>query len=156
MLGRLKMSIDECIKAYRDLSKDIFHKKRRIPMNVKGDLKERYDSKALESAVKKILKERNLDEDVLLRDPGGTKVSVHGLPFSAISDLFLKLRVLYQRRNFAVHLASKLAYTKRKPKSVHDSSYLGGRSRHLRGVDLFRTRQHRRTEESIPRRRDWR
>jgi hypothetical protein len=74
MLGRLEMSIDECIKAYTDLSEDVFHKKRRIPINIKGVLKERYDSKVLELAVKKILRDRKLDEDALLKNPGGTKV----------------------------------------------------------------------------------
>jgi hypothetical protein len=74
MLGRLEMSIDECIKAYTDLSEDVFHKKRRIPINIKGVLKERYDSKVLELAVKTILRDRKLDEDALLKNPGGTKV----------------------------------------------------------------------------------
>jgi hypothetical protein len=137
------MSVDECIKAYTDLSEDVFNKKRRLPMGVKGHLKERYDSGALELAVKKILKERNLDEDALLKDPGRTKVSVHSPLSSVITNLYLKLCMLYQRRNFRVHFASKLAYTKRQPKSVYDSPYLGGCSRHLRGVDLFRPHQHR-------------
>jgi hypothetical protein len=74
MLGRLEMSIDECIKAYTDLSEDVFHKKRRIPINIKGVLKERYDSKVLELAVKKILRDRKLDQNALLKNPGGTKV----------------------------------------------------------------------------------
>jgi hypothetical protein len=74
MLGRLEMSIDECIKAYTDLSEDVFHQKRRIPINIKGVLKERYDSKVLELAVKKILRDRKLDENALLKYSGGTKV----------------------------------------------------------------------------------
>jgi uncharacterized protein (UPF0335 family) len=74
MLGRLEMSVDECLKAYTDLSEDVFHKKRRIPINIKGVLKERYDSKVLELAVKKILRDRKLDENALLKNPGGTKV----------------------------------------------------------------------------------
>jgi hypothetical protein len=74
MLGRLEMSIDECIKAYTDLSEDVFHKKRRIPINIKGVLKERYDSEVLELAVKKILRDRKLDQNALLKNPGGTKV----------------------------------------------------------------------------------
>jgi len=86
MLGRLEMNIDECIKAYTDLSEDVFHKKRRVPMGIKGDLKERYDSKALEFAIKKVLKDRNLDEDEPLRSSGGTKVSVDSLPYRKTSD----------------------------------------------------------------------
>jgi len=79
MLGRLKMSIDECINAYTELSEDVFHRKRQIPMGLRGDLRERYDSEALELAVKKILKKMDLKEDELLKSQGGTKVSVHRL-----------------------------------------------------------------------------
>lgn len=87
MMGRLEMSIDGCIKAYTDLSEDVFHKKRRIPTGIKGDLKERYDSEALELAVKKILKQRNLDENALLKSPGGAKVLVNSPSSRGISNL---------------------------------------------------------------------
>ncbi|KAG9672833.1 phospholipase, patatin family protein, partial [Aureobasidium melanogenum] len=76
MLGRLEMSVDECIKTYTELSKDVFHKTRRIPIGFKGDLKERYDSEALEQAVKKVLRNRGVDEDTQLKNPQGTKVFV--------------------------------------------------------------------------------
>ncbi|KAI4784180.1 phospholipase, patatin family protein [Aureobasidium sp. EXF-3400] len=76
MLGRLQMSVDECIKTYTGLSKDVFHKTRRIPIGIKGDLKERYDSEALEQAVKRVLRDRGVDEDTPLKDPQGTKVFV--------------------------------------------------------------------------------
>ncbi|KAH0160893.1 ankyrin, partial [Aureobasidium melanogenum] len=76
MLGRLEMSVDECIKTYTELSKDVFHKTRRIPIGFKGDLKERYDSEALEQAVKKVLRDRGVDEDTQLKNPQGTKVFV--------------------------------------------------------------------------------
>ncbi|THZ71239.1 phospholipase, patatin family protein [Aureobasidium pullulans] len=76
MLGRLDMSVDECIKAYTELSATVFHKKHRIPFGIKGNLKERYDSKVLEQAIKQIVRNRNLDENTLLKDPQGTKVFV--------------------------------------------------------------------------------
>ncbi|THW41362.1 phospholipase, patatin family protein [Aureobasidium pullulans] len=76
MLGRLDMSVDECIKAYTELSATVFHKKHRIPVNIRGNLKERYDSKVLEQAIKQIIRDRNLDENTLLKDPQGTKVFV--------------------------------------------------------------------------------
>ncbi|CAD0110932.1 unnamed protein product [Aureobasidium uvarum] len=77
MLGRLEMSVDECIKAYSELSKEVFHKKRRAPIGIKGDLKERYDSEALELAVKNVLRNRDMDENALLKNPRGTKLLVH-------------------------------------------------------------------------------
>lgn len=67
MLGRLKMSIDECIGAYLSLSDDIFHKKRHR-VTVKGKIQGRFDSDELERAVKAIVKDRGFEEEVLLKD----------------------------------------------------------------------------------------
>lgn len=74
MLGRLEMTVEECIQAYTELSKDVFHKRRTLPVDIKGNVKERYDSKALELAIKKIIRDRKLDEDVLFKNPCGTRV----------------------------------------------------------------------------------
>ena len=46
MLGRLKMSIDECINAYLTLSDRIFRKKRHR-VTVKGNIQGRFDSDEL-------------------------------------------------------------------------------------------------------------
>jgi hypothetical protein len=74
MLGRLQMSVDECIGAYLSLSDDIFHKKRHR-VTVKGKVQGRFDSEELERAVKAIVKERGYDEEVLLKDdPAACKV----------------------------------------------------------------------------------
>jgi hypothetical protein len=74
MLGRLQMSVDECIDAYLSLSDDIFHKKRHR-VTVKGKVQGRFDSEELERAVKAIIKERGYDEEVLLKDdPAACKV----------------------------------------------------------------------------------
>ncbi|KAF2468373.1 FabD/lysophospholipase-like protein [Lindgomyces ingoldianus] len=67
MLGRLKMGIDECISAYLSLSDHVFQKKRHR-VTVKGKIQGRFDSDALEGAVKKIMKEQGHQEDVLLKD----------------------------------------------------------------------------------------
>ena len=75
MLGRLKMSIDECIDAYLSLSDTIFQKKRHR-VTVKGKIQGRFDSDALKSAVKQIIKGRGLQEDELLKDAPGTTCKV--------------------------------------------------------------------------------
>ncbi|THX94060.1 hypothetical protein D6D08_01815 [Aureobasidium pullulans] len=72
MLGRLDMSMDECVKAYSELSATVFAKKHRMSVDIKVHLKERYDSKVLEQAIKQIVRDRNLHEDTLLKDPQGT------------------------------------------------------------------------------------
>ncbi|KAK3896647.1 acyl transferase/acyl hydrolase/lysophospholipase, partial [Staphylotrichum tortipilum] len=68
MLGRLRMTIDECIDAYTTLSDRVFEKKS-YRVDIKGKLQGRFDSAALELAVKNILVSRGLGEDALLKDP---------------------------------------------------------------------------------------
>jgi hypothetical protein len=67
MLGRLQMTVEECITAYTSLSDKVFEKKsHRIKMN--GMLQGRFDTAALEQAVKQILVDRGFGEDALLKD----------------------------------------------------------------------------------------
>ncbi|KAL2204191.1 FabD/lysophospholipase-like protein [Sarocladium strictum] len=54
MLGRLGMTVDECINSYLHLSKEIFGKKKsRLPFNIKLELATQFDSKRLEDIIKK-------------------------------------------------------------------------------------------------------
>ncbi|KAI1325074.1 hypothetical protein F5Y16DRAFT_411663 [Xylariaceae sp. FL0255] len=53
MLGRLRMSIDECIDAYASLSDDVFQK-RNHRFTLQGKIQGRFDKLALEKAVKLI------------------------------------------------------------------------------------------------------
>jgi hypothetical protein len=68
MLGRLKMDVEQCISAYRSLSEQAFKRQRRIPFSTTGGIKERFSSKELEAAVKRVLKEQGHDENALLKD----------------------------------------------------------------------------------------
>ena len=67
MLGRLKMSVDECIKAYLLLSDRVFQKKRHR-VTTKGSIQGRFDSEELERAVKEVVTAQGLQEDTLLKD----------------------------------------------------------------------------------------
>lgn len=67
MLGRLRMTIDECIDAYTSLSDRVFEKKsHRVRIN--GELRGRFDAVELERTIKKVLVARGLSEDALLKD----------------------------------------------------------------------------------------
>jgi patatin-like phospholipase/acyl hydrolase len=67
MLGRLRMTVDECIVAYTSLSDKVFEKKsHRVKIN--GKLQGRFDAAALEVGIKQILQDRGLGEDELLKD----------------------------------------------------------------------------------------
>lgn len=67
MLGRLKLSIDECIYAYLSLSDRVFRKKRHR-VTTKGNIQGRFDSEELERAVKEVVTKQGLHKDELLKD----------------------------------------------------------------------------------------
>ncbi|KAF2786451.1 FabD/lysophospholipase-like protein [Melanomma pulvis-pyrius CBS 109.77] len=67
MLGRLRMSVAESIDAYLSLSDRVFRKKR-SRFTLKGNIQGRFDSEELARAVKKVIKEQGLQENVLLKD----------------------------------------------------------------------------------------
>ena len=68
MLGRLRMTVDECIDAYTTLSDSVFEKKSHR-VTIRGKLQGRFDGAELERAVKTIVVNRGLGEDALLKDP---------------------------------------------------------------------------------------
>ena len=67
MLGRLRMTVDDCINAYTSLSDKVFEKKSHR-VNIKGKLQGRFDAAELERAVKKILADRGFDENTLFKE----------------------------------------------------------------------------------------
>ncbi|KAG9241081.1 hypothetical protein BJ878DRAFT_570482 [Calycina marina] len=70
MLGRLRMSIDDCIDAYLYLSDRIFQKKRHR-VTVKGDIQGRFDSDELVRAVKEVVQAQGFAEEALLNGATG-------------------------------------------------------------------------------------
>ena len=66
MLGRLKMSVDEYIAAYGEMSEEVFVKQG-YRINLKGDVQGRCDTAVLEKAVRECIKDASLPKDALLR-----------------------------------------------------------------------------------------
>ena len=75
MLGRLEMTVDECIDAYVSLSDKVFQKQRHR-VTIKGHIQGRFDSDKLENAIKEIVVRKGLEEDVLLQDSRDAKCKV--------------------------------------------------------------------------------
>ncbi|KAL9607110.1 MAG: hypothetical protein Q9167_007945 [Letrouitia subvulpina] len=75
MLGRLQMTVDECIDAYVLLSDKVFQKQRHR-VTVKGHVQGRFDSNELEKAIREIVVENGLKEDALLQDSRDAKCKV--------------------------------------------------------------------------------
>ncbi|KAM0805350.1 phospholipase [Usnea florida] len=81
MLGRLRMSIRDCIDAYIRLSDKVFKKIHYSPVSWKGRAQGRFDHKALETAIKDVVISAGLPDDALLKDdrPDSCKVFVCAL-----------------------------------------------------------------------------
>ncbi|KAF2818243.1 FabD/lysophospholipase-like protein [Ophiobolus disseminans] len=77
MLGRLRMSVADCITAYLSLSDRVFRKTRHR-VTVKGKVQGRFDAEELARAVKEVVTQQGLQEDALLKDAreAGCKVFV--------------------------------------------------------------------------------
>ena len=56
MLGRLEMDVDECISAYSKLMEAVFGKKSSLlPFGLTGNIRARFDSSRLKSAIEEVI-----------------------------------------------------------------------------------------------------
>lgn len=70
MLGRLRMTVDECIEAYSSLMEKVFEKREnRTYVAILRRERPRFSSKALEDAIKSVLISRNVPVDEKFEDP---------------------------------------------------------------------------------------
>lgn len=76
MLGRLEMSIDECIEAYTALSDRVFPKQRHR-VKVDGQMQGRFDTIELERFVKEQVAKKEGSEDALFKQRDDTKCKVY-------------------------------------------------------------------------------
>lgn len=75
MLGRLRMTVDDCIAAYLSFSDEVFEKKFRS-VKPTGKIQGRFDAKALKRSVVQVLESSGYGEDTLLMDPSVTACKV--------------------------------------------------------------------------------
>ena len=69
MLGRLHMSVQECIEHYTTMMDEIFHKKRILPFNLhNASISSRYATSILEESIKKIIASAKLPVDEKMRE----------------------------------------------------------------------------------------
>jgi hypothetical protein len=78
MLGRLEMTVGECIAAYTKLMKQVFEKKEhRSIVGILGGVKSRFSSETLKNAIAQVIKERNIDIDEKLDNGTVPKCKVY-------------------------------------------------------------------------------
>ena len=67
MLGKMGMTVDECIGQYEDLSKIVFGKKHIRGRLTHGLAPARYSGKCLEKCIRGLLRDRELDENLPMK-----------------------------------------------------------------------------------------
>lgn len=109
MLGRLQMSVDECIKVYEDFMVKIFNKgkiKKGLSFVTKGEF---YDEAVLEDLIKELIKKKTGDSETKLLEKEGKpscKVYVHSSSQSSERSHFfvnLELRFCLAVRKDAIN-----------------------------------------------------
>ena len=74
MLGRLQMTVDDCIAVYKDLSPSIFTKTHRLKFGVRFQgmpdiiIKDRFNHEALENGIRDLLKKKGYDAEELFKE----------------------------------------------------------------------------------------
>lgn len=123
MLGRLKMSVEDCIAAYTSLSKSVFTKKRQS-LSFLGKVQGKFDSAALEAAVQRIAVQQGYSPDELLKDSPDANCKVY------------EVEPLYRIKSLICCLSRFVCATgKDTGKSVRFTSYRSPRG----GSDLLNT-----------------
>jgi hypothetical protein len=72
MLGKLGMSVEECINAYRRMSATIFGRKHLRARFTGGLAPARYSGSRLEGCVKELMREHHVDENLPM--PAGNRI----------------------------------------------------------------------------------
>ncbi|KAJ5460999.1 uncharacterized protein N7458_002551 [Penicillium daleae] len=83
MLGRLHMTVDECIDKYTSLSDEVFEKKSHR-VTIRGKIQGRFDAAKLEQKIKQMLADRGFDQDTLLKDSPDSCCKIHLLDSTKI------------------------------------------------------------------------
>jgi hypothetical protein len=69
MLGRLEMTVDDCIEKYKMLIEKIFGSKiNLVSFGFKGDIKPKFSSSKLEEGILQVLRDLELNEKTLFND----------------------------------------------------------------------------------------
>lgn len=63
------MNIDDCIDAFTGMMDEIFKRKHRVPFNITGKIRPRYDTDILEKCIKQVIKDAGFEPDARLREP---------------------------------------------------------------------------------------
>lgn len=113
MLGRLEMSVEDCISAYNKMMACVFEEGfiRNAPFTLSGKLKPRFDSEKLKDAIERVIREAGMDPNERFRDgkKDGCKVYVLRKPNHSICLLMVvQVRLRSEQRAARLRSPAKL------------------------------------------------
>lgn len=79
MLGRLQMSVDDCIQKYEDMVDEIF-KKSRFPVTLRGKVQGRFNTDVLTRKIQEVIEKTGLSVDTTLRHSDTNTCKVYVKP----------------------------------------------------------------------------
>jgi hypothetical protein len=143
MLGRLRMSVEDCITAYIRLSSRVFQKKHAFPVKISGKIKARYSSEELRRAIEDVVEANHLDKDTLLKDtsPQACKVFVavrSAMYADSVSDS-AQVRVRDEQWCLPPFPLTELSTDPRDGRSVPQCQDMGSRTSYFRRFYFLRT-----------------
>lgn len=81
MLGRLEMTVDECIDAFTEMMDAIFVKKHAVPFKLFGGaVRPRFDTATLEESIKRVIEDAGYNREERMRAPKRSRCKVYMLP----------------------------------------------------------------------------
>ena len=106
MLGRLEMSVESCIAAYTNLMESVFGG-RSSPVDWSLNVKGRYSSQALETAIKSLIPEHEGPDTALLNDERSERRACRAYVASHLFDGSLLKRQLCVRHSKEQHVTNQ-------------------------------------------------
>jgi hypothetical protein len=86
MLGRLQMTVDDCIQKYQDMVDEVF-KKSHFPLTFRGKIQGRFNTDVLTRKIQEVIEQTGLPVYTTLRhgDANACKLHVQPLTFAEFS-----------------------------------------------------------------------
>jgi hypothetical protein len=145
MLGRMRLTVDECIAAYNELAPKVFTKvHRRINLR-NGETQGRFDHGALEREIKALLRISWMDPEALLQEPeeeegSPCKVFVARLTSRIsvfLTDITVQIRVRNKPANRPTGCLLFVPQSSAQQRPTFQGEDLGGGASHLCRHDLL-------------------
>ncbi|KAJ5585584.1 uncharacterized protein N7459_005384 [Penicillium hispanicum] len=130
MLGRMQLSVDECIEAYSTLAPTIFtHVRHRIKLAT-GETQGRFDHEAMEQGIKDVLVQYRMDPESLFKSPAAEDCKTQATGQTVVLSSYYNERrgadLLNTAKIWEAARATSAATTFFEPMTISDETFVDG------------------------------